>query len=142
MRVLLTLLLVIDASASDDRHLRGFQDRACTGEGQFPSGPLCYGGQLLVQTFSIKILRHDGQSGVVDMEMKGPNSAACRGAEFVNEDNQITIANDHGCGLSASEYTVKYCPDQDHFIINLVKPWSVDVVLNSQSCPSNKEFVP
>ncbi|CAE7618380.1 unnamed protein product [Symbiodinium microadriaticum] len=109
----------------------------CTGAGDFPSAaPLCYGGQLLVETFAIKVVSYDGASGV-DMEMNGPQTGQCSGAAFHNNDNVITIADEQECGLSGSEYTVRYCPDQDHFIINLVKPWNVDVVLTSQACPSS-----
>eukprot|EP00913_Durusdinium_trenchii_P034859 g32607.t1 len=32
------------------------------------------------------------------------------------------------CSLGDSEYTVKYCPDQDKFVINIVKPWTVEVL--------------
>ena len=140
----LLLLLATPFLVAADGNLRGFFDTTCTGKGTFPEGaPLCYGGQLLVQKFSIKVLSHTDSSGVVDMSMKGPTTAACAGAEFVSNNNAISITNENGCDLSDSEYTVKYCPDQDHFIINLVKPVEVEVVLNSQSCDEGeKEFVP
>ncbi|CAE7781605.1 unnamed protein product [Symbiodinium pilosum] len=73
------------------------------------------------------------------MEMTGPQTGQCTGAAFQNNDNVITIADGPGCDLSGSEYTVRYCPDQNGFVINLVKPWNVDVVLSSQACPSEAE---
>ncbi|CAJ1347000.1 unnamed protein product [Effrenium voratum] len=143
MASLLVLLATPFLVAAEGGNLRGFFDTTCTGTGTFPEGaPLCYGGQLLVQKFAIKVLSHTATSGVVDMSMKGPTTAACSGAEFESNDNAITITNENGCDLSDSEYTVKYCPDQDHFIINLVKPVNVEVVLDSQSCEADKEFVP
>ena len=33
---------------------------------------------------------------------------------FQSDDNMITIEDDHGCGLSNYEYSVRYCPDQDY----------------------------
>mmetsp|Transcript_16970 Transcript_16970/g.38284 ORF Transcript_16970/g.38284 Transcript_16970/m.38284 type:complete len:139 (-) Transcript_16970:128-544(-) len=112
---------------------------ACSGEGNIPAGPVCYGGAVLTETFSIHVVSHDGKVGIVDMKAEGPQEAECDGASFENTDNVITIENDHGCGLSNYEYTVEYCPDQDNLIINLVKPYSVRVVLDSQTCPEAGE---
>ncbi|CAE7266403.1 slc25a42 [Symbiodinium sp. KB8] len=69
------------------------------------------------------------------MKAEGPQEAECDGAQFQNEENIITIENDHGCGLSNYEYSVQYCPDQDNLMINIVKPLSVRMVLESQTCP-------
>ncbi|CAE7239947.1 slc25a42 [Symbiodinium sp. CCMP2592] len=114
--------------------LRG-GDLQCTGEGNLPAGPVCYGGTLLSETFKIHVVSHDGEVGIVDMKAEGPQEAECDGAQFQNEENVITIENDHGCGLSNYEYSVQYCPDQDNLMINIVKPFSVRMVLESQTCP-------
>ncbi|OLQ15258.1 hypothetical protein AK812_SmicGene512 [Symbiodinium microadriaticum] len=88
----------------------------------------------------------DGEVGIVDMKAFGMKTGALR--------------NDHGCslasvpgyfkgGLSNYEYSVQYCPDQacgfngyrfslgpeDNLMINIVKPLSVRMVLESQTCP-------
>eukprot|EP00439_Symbiodinium_sp_Y106_P023391 s448_g2.t2 len=112
---------------------------ACTGTGSIPAGPVCYGGSILTETFSVHVISHDGDVGIVDMKAVGPQSAECEGAQFQNDNNVISIENDHGCGLTNYEYSVEYCPDQDHLIINLVKPYSVRVVLDSQTCPAAGE---
>eukprot|EP00437_Effrenium_voratum_P018146 CAMPEP_0181445050 /NCGR_PEP_ID=MMETSP1110-20121109/25389_1 /TAXON_ID=174948 /ORGANISM="Symbiodinium sp., Strain CCMP421" /LENGTH=142 /DNA_ID=CAMNT_0023569085 /DNA_START=88 /DNA_END=516 /DNA_ORIENTATION=- len=112
---------------------------ACTGTGNIPAGPVCYGGSILTETFSVHVISHDGDVGIVDMKAVGPQSAECEGAQFQNDNNVISIENDHGCGLTNYEYSVEYCPDQDHLIINLVKPYSVRVVLDSQTCPAAGE---
>ncbi|CAE7937274.1 NLRC3 [Symbiodinium sp. KB8] len=113
---------------------------SCTGNGGLAeNSPSCYGGQFLVEKFSLHVLSYDGSTGIVDMKAEGPQSAECDGAEFQSDDNMITIENDQGCGLSNYEYTVRYCPDQDHVIVNLVKPYNARVVLQSQTCPSAGE---
>eukprot|EP00913_Durusdinium_trenchii_P004893 g4542.t1 len=94
--------------------------------------PLCWGGDLLVQTFNIKVNSYDGTSGTVDMEMRGPTSGQCTETPFENNNNEISLGEQHECGLGDSEYTVKYCPDQDQFVIDIVKPWTIEVTLKSQ----------
>mmetsp|Transcript_46251 Transcript_46251/g.86346 ORF Transcript_46251/g.86346 Transcript_46251/m.86346 type:complete len:151 (+) Transcript_46251:66-518(+) len=134
------LALVLAAVVGAETQRSGAASQECTGTGNLPSGaPLCYGGQLLVEKFAIKVVSYEGNSGVVDMEMEGPHTGQCSGAAFHNEENVITIADGNECGLADSEYTVKYCPDQDLFVISIVKPWSVDVVLNSQTCELDGE---
>ncbi|CAE7636983.1 unnamed protein product [Symbiodinium sp. CCMP2456] len=130
--------------AADPQSLRGsVDDVACTGSGGLSQdAPSCYGGQVLVESFSLHVLSYDGSTGIVDMKAEGPQTAECEGAEFQNDDNAITIENDHGCGLANYEYSVRYCPDQDHVIINLVKPYDMRVVLQSQTCPSGAGEVP
>mmetsp|Transcript_12984 Transcript_12984/g.22612 ORF Transcript_12984/g.22612 Transcript_12984/m.22612 type:complete len:139 (+) Transcript_12984:84-500(+) len=118
--------------------LRGSEPQ-CSGTGAIPVGPVCYGGSIFTETFAVNVVSHDGQVGIVDMKAVGPAEAECAGAQFQNTDNMITIENDHGCGLANYEYTVEYCPDQDNLIINLVKPYSVRVVLDSQTCPEAGE---
>ncbi|CAE7168692.1 slc25a42, partial [Symbiodinium pilosum] len=100
--------------------------------GSLPAGPICYGGTLLTETFSIHVISHDGEVGVVDMKAVGPMAGECDGANFQNNDNVITVDNDHGCGLASYEYT-------DHVIVNLVKPYAVSMVLESQACPAAGE---
>ncbi|CAE7700090.1 unnamed protein product [Symbiodinium sp. CCMP2592] len=108
--------------AAEPQSLRGadvprklFDDVACTGSGGLSQdAPSCYGGQVLVESFSLHVLSYDGSTGIVDMKAEGPQTAECEGAEFQNDDNAITIENDHGCGLANYEYSVRYCPDQDH----------------------------
>ncbi|CAE7243391.1 unnamed protein product [Symbiodinium natans] len=118
--------------------LRGIE-LPCSGTGSLPAGPVCYGGSILTETFSVHVVSHDGEVGIVDMQATGPETGECQGANFENNDNVITIENDHGCGLGKYEYTVQYCPDQDNLIINLAKPYNVRVVLDSQTCPAAGE---
>ena len=41
----------------------------CTGSGILPAGKdLCYEGQLLVETFKVKVLDNDGSSGSLNMQ--------------------------------------------------------------------------
>ncbi|CAK9026154.1 unnamed protein product [Durusdinium trenchii] len=129
--------------------LRGHQQTECTGDGSMPSvsgTPLCWGGDLLVQTFNIKVNSYDGTSGTVDMEMRGPTSGQCTETPFENNNNEISLGEQHECSLGDSEYTVKYCPDQDKFVINIVKPWTVEVTLKRQECGAaderKKEILP
>ena len=134
-----TLLLPILAHASGS--LRG-TEVACSGKGNFGgegtlSAPICYGGQLLLETFSIKVLSFDGKNGVVDMEAKGPESGVCIGAEFQTTENMVTFENQPSC-LGGSEYSVRFCPDQNHFIVNVMKPVNAEVVLASQPCPEGE----
>ncbi|CAE7266422.1 slc25a42 [Symbiodinium microadriaticum] len=131
---LLAVSLIASASAS----LRG-SELQCSGEGNLPAGPVCFGGTLLTQTFNIHVVSHDGAVGIVDLKAEGPQSAECDGAQFQNDANVITIENDHGCGLAKYEYTVQYCPDQDNLVVNLVKPYGIRMVLESQSCPAAGE---
>eukprot|EP00439_Symbiodinium_sp_Y106_P044321 s448_g5.t1 len=123
----LALSLIASASAS----LRG-SELQCSGEGNLPAGPVCFGGTLLTQTFNIHVVSHDGAVGIVDLKAEGPQSAECDGAQFQNDANVITIENDHGCGLAKYEYT-------DNLVVNLVKPYSIRMVLESQSCPAAGE---
>ncbi|CAJ1407449.1 unnamed protein product [Effrenium voratum] len=116
--------------------LRGITDVACSGTG-LPKAPACYGGSLLVETFHINVLSVDGNVGVVDLKADGAHEGQCNGAQFQHNEGAITIEND-SCGLSdlaGYDYTVQYCSDQDHLIVNLVKPVNVRVVLESQTCP-------
>eukprot|EP00434_Breviolum_minutum_P029959 symbB.v1.2.026492.t1/scaffold2650.1/size74032/2 len=82
------------------------------------------------------------------MEMSGPRTGACIGASFHNDNNDITIADSSECNLGDSEYTVKFCPDQNQFLINIVKPWRVNVVLKSENmekcdgAANTKELLP
>lgn len=111
----------------------------CTGEGELPNKPVCFSGSVLVETFNIHVTSYDGQIGTVNLQAAGLTAAQCDGAEFENQGNVITIENDHGCGLSKYDYSVRYCPDQDSLIVNLVKPFNVRVVLNSATCPDAGE---
>ncbi|CAK9026155.1 unnamed protein product [Durusdinium trenchii] len=127
----------------------GYKPTECTGEGSMPTvtdTPLCWGGDLLVQTFNIKVNSYDGTSGTVDMEMRGPTSGQCTETPFENNNNEISLGEQHECSLGDSEYTVKYCPDQDKFVINIVKPWTVEVTLKRQECGAaderKKEILP
>ena len=50
-----------------------------------------------------------------------------------------TIENDHGCGVSSCEYSAQYCPDQNNLMIDIAKPSSERMVLESQTCPTAAE---
>mmetsp|Transcript_17736 Transcript_17736/g.36607 ORF Transcript_17736/g.36607 Transcript_17736/m.36607 type:complete len:143 (+) Transcript_17736:72-500(+) len=141
MSVMRVLFFVLPLVAAEPQSLRGaFDEVACSGSGGLAEHtPSCYGGQFLVEKFSLHVLSYDGSTGIVDMKAEGPQSAECDGAEFQSDDNMITIGNDQGCGLGNYEYTVRYCPDQDHVIVNLVKPYNAGVVLQSQACPTAGE---
>ena len=41
------------------------------GEGPLPSGIVCYEGQLLVETFKVKVTNSDGTTGSLDMQATG-----------------------------------------------------------------------
>jgi len=88
-----------------------------------------------METFDIEVQSFDGKIGTVNLKAEGALNAECEGAQFENQDNAITIENDKGCGLGKYDYNVRYCPDQDSLIVNLVKPFNVRVVLNSKLCP-------
>ena len=141
MSVMRAIFFVLPLAAAEPQSLRGaFDEVACSGNGGLAEHtPSCYGGQFLVEKFSLHVLSYDGSTGIVDMKAEGPQSAECDGAEFQSDDNMITIENDQGCGLGNYEYSVRYCPDQDHVIVNLVKPYNARVVLQSQTCPSAGE---
>eukprot|EP00434_Breviolum_minutum_P032347 symbB.v1.2.028605.t1/scaffold3045.1/size120917/10 len=141
-RILSSLMLPF-LVAGHSRSLRGDGDVyvdsvKCTGDKPLPMEPACFSGGMLVETFNIQVLSYNGQIGTVNLQAEGSQSAQCDGAEFVNQDNVITIANDKGCGLSDYDYNVRYCPDQDSLIVNLVKPFNVRVVLNSKTCPAGE----
>mmetsp|Transcript_7072 Transcript_7072/g.16040 ORF Transcript_7072/g.16040 Transcript_7072/m.16040 type:complete len:144 (-) Transcript_7072:37-468(-) len=110
----------------------------CTGSGTLPTQPVCFSGSVLLETFDIEVVSYDGTTGKVNLKADGSLSAQCDGAEFENQDNAITIENDQGCGLSNYDYTVRYCPDQDTLIVNLVKPYNVRMVLNSKPCSAGE----
>eukprot|EP00438_Fugacium_kawagutii_P000040 Skav203803 [mRNA] locus=scaffold1300:10307:18992:- [translate_table: standard] len=115
---------------------------ACSGIGGFTSDkPVCYGGKILFQSYTLEVTNFDGTEGVVNMHADGAVSGQCDGAQFQSSGNQITIENDHGCGLSSNglEYKVRYCPDQDHVIVNVMKPFGAQVVLTSIGCPDAGE---
>lgn len=115
---------------------------ACSGTGGFSSDkPVCYGGNILFQSYTLEITNFDGSDGVVNMHADGAVSGKCDGAQFQSSDNMITIENDNGCGIGAMglEYKVMYCPDQDHVIVNVMKPFDARVVLKSQTCPDAGE---
>eukprot|EP00437_Effrenium_voratum_P017726 CAMPEP_0181453800 /NCGR_PEP_ID=MMETSP1110-20121109/29910_1 /TAXON_ID=174948 /ORGANISM="Symbiodinium sp., Strain CCMP421" /LENGTH=151 /DNA_ID=CAMNT_0023578127 /DNA_START=55 /DNA_END=510 /DNA_ORIENTATION=+ len=113
----------------------------CTGEGNLPKHPVCFGGKVLVESFSIHVTSYDGEDGTVNLKAEGPQSGLCEGAKFESEDNIITIENDEGCGLNdlGYEYTVRYCPDQDHLVVNILKPYFLKMVLKSETCPDAGE---
>mmetsp|Transcript_118946 Transcript_118946/g.167155 ORF Transcript_118946/g.167155 Transcript_118946/m.167155 type:complete len:154 (-) Transcript_118946:212-673(-) len=139
-RAVIFVILPFLAMAGPDA-LRGTKDAmACSGDGNLPTiqngSPRCYGGQLLMETFSLKLLNYDGAAGVVDMKAEGPQAGQCDGAAFQNQDNAVTIENEADCGLGSAEYSVRYCPDQDKFIVSISKPWTVQVALSSQECPT------
>ncbi|CAJ1456760.1 unnamed protein product [Effrenium voratum] len=125
------------AVAAAENNLRG-DSLTCTGSGSLPIGAnKCFGGDLLVEKFLLHVESYDGKVGIVNMKAEGPQEGQCIGAEFQAEDNLFTVEDDNGCGLSALgyDYNVRYCPDQDQVIVNLVKPINVRVVLEAQPCP-------
>eukprot|EP00438_Fugacium_kawagutii_P008118 Skav222139 [mRNA] locus=scaffold1181:1045723:1051681:- [translate_table: standard] len=137
------LLCVLPLLAAGSPGLRGNDNTyvdtvQCTGSATFPTEPVCFSGSILKQTFDIEVVSYDGTEGTVNLKADGSLNAQCDGAEFENQDNAITIENDQGCGLSNYDYTVRYCPDQDTLIVNLVKPFNVRVVLDSKSCDAGE----
>eukprot|EP00434_Breviolum_minutum_P035886 symbB.v1.2.031784.t1/scaffold3718.1/size51486/5 len=133
------LFLVFPCLVAGSSNLRGdggnYVDTVqCTGSGTLPTQPVCFSGSILLETFDIEVVSYDGQIGTVNLKAEGSQNAQCDGAQFENQDNAITIENDKGCGLGKYDYNVRYCPDQDSLIVNLVKPFNVRVVLNSKSC--------
>mmetsp|Transcript_119694 Transcript_119694/g.168447 ORF Transcript_119694/g.168447 Transcript_119694/m.168447 type:complete len:141 (+) Transcript_119694:69-491(+) len=121
--------------ASSPGGLREYVDTVqCTGSGTLPNNPVCFSGNIFKQTFDVEVLNYDGHVGTVNLKADGSINAQCDGAEFQSQENAITIENDQGCGLSQYDYAVRYCPDQDSLIVNLVKPFNVRVVLNSKAC--------
>jgi len=132
--------------AEDSPSLRGAPDTysttiSCSGDGGLSSDkPACYGGKILFQSYTLEVTNFDGSTGMVNMHADGAVSGQCDGAQFQSSSNEITIENDNGCGLSSMglEYKVRYCPDQDHIIVNVMKPFDARVVLKSQSCPAGE----
>jgi len=52
----------------------------CTGSGILPAGKdLCYEGQLLVETFKVKVLDNDGSSGSLNMQAPTVEEKCCSG---------------------------------------------------------------
>eukprot|EP00438_Fugacium_kawagutii_P008117 Skav222138 [mRNA] locus=scaffold1181:1037308:1044917:- [translate_table: standard] len=141
--VSLVLLFVLPLLAAGSPGLRGNDNTyvdtvECTGTSTLPSSGACFGGNILKQSFDIEVTSHDGSTGTVNLKADGPLNTQCDGAKFENQDNAITIQNDQGCGLSEYEYTVRYCPDQDNLIVNLVKPFNIRVVLDSKTCAAGE----
>ena len=87
----------------------------------------------------MKVTSFDGATGLVDLKAAGSfTTGQCDGAAFQSEDNQVTIENaaDCGLGLGSAEYTIQYCPTEDQILVNIVKPWVVQLALTSQECPT------
>jgi len=111
----------------------------CSGSGAMPQAPACFGGKILSNTYQIKVVSVDGDTGVVDLKAVGALQAECDGAQFQNTHGEITVENDETCGLSGYEYMVHYCSDQDKLIVDIYKPYSVKVVLSGTTCPDAGE---
>lgn len=107
------------------------------GEGPLPSGIVCYEGQLLVETFKVKVTNSDGTTGSLDMQAIGPLAGQCDGVEFEKEGSQLTANNLNNCGISGAEYDVKYCSNTDQFVVQITKPMTLDVILARSSCDSS-----
>mmetsp|Transcript_127732 Transcript_127732/g.180222 ORF Transcript_127732/g.180222 Transcript_127732/m.180222 type:complete len:143 (-) Transcript_127732:121-549(-) len=138
-RVLSLLLPFLAAGSSNLRGDGNYVDTVqCTGSGTLPMQPVCFSGSILLESFDIEVVSYDGKVGTVNLKAEGSQNAECDGAQFENQDNAITIENDKGCGLGKYDYTVRYCPDQDSLIVNLVKPFNVRVVLNSKLCAAGE----
>lgn len=107
------------------------------GEGPLPSGIVCYEGQLLVETFKVKVTNSDGTTGSLDMQAIGPLAGQCDGVQFQKEGSQLTANNLNSCGISGAEYDVKYCSNTDQFVVQITKPMTLDVILARSSCGSS-----
>eukprot|EP00490_Sorites_sp_Unknown_P027726 CAMPEP_0114692468 /NCGR_PEP_ID=MMETSP0191-20121206/67967_1 /TAXON_ID=126664 /ORGANISM="Sorites sp." /LENGTH=148 /DNA_ID=CAMNT_0001984899 /DNA_START=71 /DNA_END=518 /DNA_ORIENTATION=+ len=111
----------------------------CSGWGELPPAPACFGGTILTSEYHINVVSVDGNVGLVDLQAVGPTSAECKGVRFQDDHGTITVENDEGCGLSNYEYQVHYCSDQDKLIIDIIKPYDVKVVLGKTTCPAAGE---
>ncbi|CAK9041072.1 unnamed protein product [Durusdinium trenchii] len=109
----------------------------CTGTGKLPTTKKCYEGNLLVETFKVELLESDGTSGSLDMEAIGPLSGKCEGVSFQMDGMQLSASNLASCGITGAEYDVKYCSDQDEFVVQITKPMQLDVVLQSHACAAS-----
>jgi len=107
------------------------------GEGPMPAGILCYEGQLLVETFKVKVTNSDGTSGSLDMKAVGPLAGQCDGVQFQKDGSQVTAANLNSCGINGAEYDVKYCSNTDQFVVQITKPMTLDVVLARSTCDAS-----
>ncbi|CAJ1371552.1 unnamed protein product [Effrenium voratum] len=103
--------------------------------GELPSdGELCYEGTLLVETFSVKVLKSAGSSGTLDMSAVGPIAGHCKNAGFEMTGNDVTVDGLETCGITGAEYKVKYCANTDRLVVKVMKPMTIDVVLNRTKC--------
>lgn len=133
----LTLVALPFLARGDASALRGAPtaEAICTGDGKLPGGPACYGNSVASNSFSVKVVSVEGDSGTVNMEATGSSFfAECQGAHFQNAAGSITVDSDQQCGLLGYEYTVQYCSDQDQLIVHLIQPYASTVVLPSTTC--------
>eukprot|EP00438_Fugacium_kawagutii_P001053 Skav236287 [mRNA] locus=scaffold2529:137417:151389:+ [translate_table: standard] len=115
----------------------------CSGSGALPAGAdLCYEGQLLVENFFVKVRNNNGQSGSLDMKAVGPMAGQCDGVDFQMSGNQVKAKDLSSCGLASVQYDVKFCSDQDQFVVQIIKPMALDVVLARGKCGASFAQMP
>ncbi|CAE7824500.1 unnamed protein product [Symbiodinium sp. CCMP2592] len=113
---------------------------ACSGTGELPSSDdLCYTGAFLVEKFFVKLSKQTATSGSVDLQAVGPKTTTCNGAQFQQSGSDITVEDTTDCGLvPGTDYTVKYCSNQDEIVVHMLKPMDVSVVLSRTPCAEAK----
>ena len=69
----------------------------------------------------------------------GPKTTTCNGAQFQQSGSDITVEDTADCGLvPGTDYTVKYCSNQDEIVVHMLKPMDVSVVLSRTPCAEAK----
>ncbi|CAE7781010.1 unnamed protein product [Symbiodinium sp. CCMP2456] len=113
---------------------------ACSGAGELPSSDdLCYTGSFLVEKFFVKLSKQTATSGSVDLQAVGPKATTCNGAQYQQSGSDITVEDTTDCGLvPGTDYTVKYCSNQDEIVVHMLKPMDVSVVLSRTPCAEAK----
>jgi len=109
-------------------------DITCDGNGDIPSGTVCYSGSFLTEQFFVQVKGYSAGQGTVSMWAKGPKSGHCAHRTFTKEGTAITIEDVESCGLSGMEYTIDYCSNEDTVNVNMVKPMTLTIVLKSTPC--------
>lgn len=122
------------------RHSKNMDEDACSGAGELPSSDdLCYTGSFLVEKFFVKLSKQTATSGSVDLQAVGPKTTTCNGAQFQQSGSDITVEDTTDCGLvPGTDYTVKYCSNQDEIVVHMLKPMDVSVVLSRTPCAEAK----
>ena len=114
-------------------------EAVCTGDGKIKgNGPACYANSLASNSFSVKVISVEGDTGTVNLEATGSSFSAECEAQFQNVAGAITVEGGQQCDLGGYEYTVQYCSDQDQLIVHLIKPYTTSMVLPNTACPAGE----